>query len=1311
MDRRIVESEAEAYADLTLARTKPAWRESRHALPFVELSSDEFEVCCFLLLRAEFAGERIYYYGKTADGGRDIVHIRPDGTVRLIQCKRYSANVNLSVLKLEIAKLFSNVFLGTIPKRPDEVVFYVVPDMTSPACKLFEAQNNWTRVANQAIQSHLKREVPADLLVFAADWWPTWDRDNAFGITERISKLPALRDEFFAVRKVVDASRADVRHDLREEVSQIRRDVRKEIGPVRDMVRQLLSNQRSDAPTIAGDASASLNDVVRTLFEQLGLPVSRSDGLSATKLAAESLEQSAVESGEIARLVEARLIGEFSRALNVPASALLQVSNSHEPPPLPSCHVSRPDVVNALRSQLEGCPVAVMVGYEECGKSTALAEFAGQQPRECFWFSTPPAPVSGESTSAVLLSFAVSSFLTCGSIAAGEIAEALRRRIVDKPLLIVIDDAHCFGNLAAIDFLLDIALGQPEGLRIVLSASDSSTFATQARRRPVTIFRMPGLGTESACELFRSLGTEVTSAKRNAIALLCARCDGHIGLLRLAAIVVRSAGATAVGDLTTLAETLGPSASQMLAALVSRFCDSLDDKGLQLCKRLTIALRPFQRRLAVALCSQVLTRDEFQQAWNQSVVSVFEAHFGDRYSLPDLYRNGLQEYCDPAELAHWHGIAADALEQPVGTSFDILDAHDSVVHRLLSGAQDTRWIGASHLLAIAMHGKRPDVLAFLFQRFDSWLKDVASSGTTPMAERIRWYSISALVTRDLGRNDQSSAEVLALHGVLRLAAQAVEPSIVHFGWIVVLLHASRVGLPPLAIEAADQIETLGWQDSNVETHQRDNGVEKGWREFSILSAYIVAGENPLPYLQGIFDKLEKAPTSPDSSPRLWSRLLNYELWRTTIHRACRSIEQAAKADGDSVRSATALIAELVRKARDHGEREIATLLSALLVLVEIDVKRDYAAAASAAEEMVRHAEHDDERLTAYAHDTYGDSLRCQGRCEEAVNEYDVAMQLWPKPERFDRAESLLMRGICLARQERFREAAKSARLAAKTYISRNRCLSELGAARCLLEAACFSMGDGRPAAAVRCLVLAHSLMNRSHRHCAEWAALGQIAWSIADRSDTSSEKSETPAPGFTLGLKESVDYGENMVPFAHNVYVSARCAEVELPFRALSYYDSALSECVDNERRGDIGALALGTALKASDLPRAARYAAFGSCWIAHLPPAPSSDRRAIVLDYQVASVVRLAAGDQDEGQTVEQLDLAIAAIDSTQVSNPPTTLLRRTLVAYRSSLTENSDTPIQDVFDAALAAGALVVARDSMVLVFPLLARKSLLQ
>src|SRR4051812_30773001 len=132
-DRTRVSDEHGAWADLGPPPAPVLWLERHNCLPFHLLSDDAFEICCFILLMREHPGERIYYYGKTGDRGRDIVWHHADGTVEFIQCKRYGRTVGVAEVREELAKLCVNVFERRLPEIPDRITFYVVPDLSSDA--------------------------------------------------------------------------------------------------------------------------------------------------------------------------------------------------------------------------------------------------------------------------------------------------------------------------------------------------------------------------------------------------------------------------------------------------------------------------------------------------------------------------------------------------------------------------------------------------------------------------------------------------------------------------------------------------------------------------------------------------------------------------------------------------------------------------------------------------------------------------------------------------------------------------------------------------------------------------------------------------------------------------------------------------------------------------------------------------------------------------------------------------------------------------------------------------------------------------
>jgi len=197
--------------DLGSSLSRPAWLERDLSLPFDHLSGDEFEVFCYLLLRREHPSEDIVYYGKTADLGRDIIRRREDGNVELIQCKRYGGNVGKGDVRIELAKLFTNLFKEVIPERPTRISFYVARDLTSPARGLL-AREQWVEAAEQALKGHLKKAPSPDLLSFARAWWPAEGiyAEPGIRLTDRAECYPELIEKFFGIKKVVSGSVPDI---------------------------------------------------------------------------------------------------------------------------------------------------------------------------------------------------------------------------------------------------------------------------------------------------------------------------------------------------------------------------------------------------------------------------------------------------------------------------------------------------------------------------------------------------------------------------------------------------------------------------------------------------------------------------------------------------------------------------------------------------------------------------------------------------------------------------------------------------------------------------------------------------------------------------------------------------------------------------------------------------------------------------------------------------------------------------------------------------------------------------------------------
>jgi hypothetical protein len=171
MARQRIEGVAAARQELNSDRTRPVWLERGHSLPFGMLADDEFEVFCYLLLLREHPNDQIYYYGKTGDAGRDIVHHRAGGA-DLVQCKRYASNVGVGEVRGELAKLCTNLDSGVLPEPFHRVIFYVATDLSAPAQDLLACVKNWQKVAVRSLREHLGAEPSRRLRAFARAWRP-----------------------------------------------------------------------------------------------------------------------------------------------------------------------------------------------------------------------------------------------------------------------------------------------------------------------------------------------------------------------------------------------------------------------------------------------------------------------------------------------------------------------------------------------------------------------------------------------------------------------------------------------------------------------------------------------------------------------------------------------------------------------------------------------------------------------------------------------------------------------------------------------------------------------------------------------------------------------------------------------------------------------------------------------------------------------------------------------------------------------------------------------------------------------------------
>ncbi|MBD1865050.1 MULTISPECIES: hypothetical protein [Trichocoleus] len=204
MKREKYTSEQAARTDLGAVQSQPMWAEGQIKLPFQLLYPDALEIFCYLLLLQENPEGTIFYYGKTKDAGRDVVCLRKDGSVELIQCKHYQKDVGISEIRSEIAKLYVNLYNKVLLEQPSEVSFYVTSDLTGPALDLIRYPSKWQEIAVSALKEHLKKDPTQELIDFTLSWQPKFSRVTAIDLTMRVKKYPNLIKEFFSYQKVVD---------------------------------------------------------------------------------------------------------------------------------------------------------------------------------------------------------------------------------------------------------------------------------------------------------------------------------------------------------------------------------------------------------------------------------------------------------------------------------------------------------------------------------------------------------------------------------------------------------------------------------------------------------------------------------------------------------------------------------------------------------------------------------------------------------------------------------------------------------------------------------------------------------------------------------------------------------------------------------------------------------------------------------------------------------------------------------------------------------------------------------------------------
>lgn len=913
-----------------------------------------------------------------------------------------------------------------------------------------------------------------------------------------------------------------------------------------------------------------------------------------------------------------------------------------------------------------------------------MAEFAAAYPGDVFWFSATRSETHPDAWLG-LFCFALAQYIGAASFLPRDIRTGLLDR--QTALLLVIDNAQFCTDLDALAFLSEAAEATP-AISVLLVGTDEPAFVSAVRSRGIVDWRLPGLEEKEARSLLELTDGELSRDQSNALEFLRLRVDGHLGMLRLSRPAIRRIETSEQRDtfISQISSTLGAGLDALQSAMIERLREGLCDDEIELCRRLSIVLGSFPKRVGEHVWAIDQPAQDFQKPWNRCVVGVFESQPSGKYNLPDLYRDGFRQEADKDVVKLWHGAIANAFEEREGDAADILDIHAAVMHRLLSGNVAAALDSASMYLIFARGPYARAAQAFLIHRFEMWLSGPAKDPSVPATQRIRWYAIRARVYGDLDLKGKSESATRELYDLLRSDVPDAAPEAVCLGWSIILMHASTAGQPELALSAVRKIE-----QSPIPFVE---ATSFPWREFLVVSAYLNSSESPLPYLQTVM----KARTGKPQVESLWTKMTGYEFWRA-VTAAVYSRRRDGELEQGSATRLAGEIAALASDCRAVGELHIACLTECLLTHVHIDLLRDFATACTIAHTTSSLlGETTDVRVMAYVHDTLGDALRCSGQDEGAILSYLQALELWPVFETPDRAESLLMLGISQAKLGRFREGSKSARAAARLHLRPSQELSigisQLSAAGCLLEAAAFSIHGNDYTKSAGCLVEAHELL-KDKRNTAEWPALGQIAWALTNKLKPDPIDPQPPVPGFTLGLGDTMIGAEKMVSSAPTMMLARACAAVGRPHRALVYFESALAECDASDLRMQIGTIAIDAAIEAKDLAMATKYAVLGSDWLVNAPSGLPPGREAFVFDYLIGRTTQIASIHQDQQQAIAEIDRAVCVLDELPAENPAANVLSVTLRAYRAARADGDETALEDAFQLALKHRALWVARD----------------
>lgn len=928
---------------------------------------------------------------------------------------------------------------------------------------------------------------------------------------------------------------------------------------------------------------------------------------------------------------------------------------------------------------LETHATVAVVAYPNSGKSVTIAEFARTHPSTCLWFSIPPGATESDSWF-VILCYRVAAFLALEEINPDRVFSALGQYVINRPCLLVIDNAQHCNDLKNLTPLRQLADASNRRFQIVLIGTNDPSFRDKTYRAGLFAWTCPGFTAADATRLYELLGGPLSEHQAHGLTVLSLMADGHAGLLRLAHSAIRRISSASERDafISARRNGLGKDAEHLRIQLIEQFRSGLSDAEFAMCKRVSISLRPFYKRVAESIWSCDQNAESFADTWNRCVVTAFDATEDGRFSLPEIYQQGCREFCRHDETRQWHNACASEFERPVDGVIDVGDVINSIAHRVLGGEPSLALQKAAVFLATVRTKHRRLLCEFMISQFDLWLTSAAASNDATVDARIIWHAIRADVCRTIGWHKECASSMNSLQTVLATANGGLDEFTRTMGWGTVLVHASAQGNCELAMRASDHLRG--------EVLFRQGGSNR-FREIFVLMAFAVAKKSPLQFLQSL---LVDAGNATDRKARLWDAELNYDFWRAIGSTVYLSISSKGGPLPTELSAEFELGTDVVRRLLRDGEFDVAAILGANVVRILIDVKRDFLGAVALAKETTNRGGQTDERARNHLMIAFADALRCAGDLESADYKYREILSNWPIGCELDHAENLSMLAVTVARRGRFADGAKLMRKAASEFSELER---RTAAARCHLEAAAMRCHDRNKAGAIRDLIAAKSFVRQTDATCPEWVTLGQIAMWVAGHTQIGSEINHLPTAGFTLSIDGPIPDSSEMKANGPTLMLAQACEMVGRLNRAASLFEAAI-DTAEPAQLSITAALAVRSALAIGKIARAAQLAAVAT-GVPDLPEMPELATKAHGFRYRylIDSVVFSAICDGSNRNHELELALELLA-DSTIPRSESVDVMRTSLEAILAADRDGDLDYLDAAFKSCEAAEAWTVAR-----------------